>query len=64
MSGPDEDQGDQDGGDPLPHFRPGVEPGITYVARDIARKVRGKPLPPFKYFDKGSWSSSSGGSRT
>jgi NADH dehydrogenase len=27
----------------------------TFAARDIARKARGKPpLPPFKYFDKGS----------
>ncbi len=27
----------------------------TYAAQDIVRKVRGKPpLPPFKYFDKGS----------
>jgi NADH dehydrogenase len=29
--------------------------GGTYVAKTILRKVRGqKPLPPFKYFDKGS----------
>src|SRR5258706_12092297 len=29
----------------------------THAAKDIVRKVRGKPpLPPFKYFDKGTMS--------
>ena len=42
-------------GKPLPGVAQVAMQQGTYAADDIARKVRGKPpLPPFKYFDKGS----------
>jgi NADH dehydrogenase len=42
-------------GEPLPGVAQVAMQQGTYAADDIARKVRGKPpLPPFKYFDKGS----------
>jgi len=42
-------------GKPLPGVAQVAMQQGTYAARDIARKVRGKPpLPPFKYFDKGT----------
>ena len=45
-SGPD--------GKPLPRLAQVAMQGGTYAAKAIVRKVEGaKPLPPFKYFDKG-----------
>ena len=42
-------------GKPLPGVAQVAMQQGTYAARDIARKVRGKPpRPPFKYFDKGT----------
>jgi len=41
-------------GKPLPGLAQVAMQGGTYAAKAIARKVEGtKPLPPFKYFDKG-----------
>jgi NADH:ubiquinone reductase (H+-translocating) len=41
-------------GKPLPGVAQVAMQGGTYAARSIARTVEGgKPLPPFKYFDKG-----------
>ncbi len=42
-------------GNPLPGLAQVAMQGGTYAAKNILRNVRGQaPLPPFKYFDKGS----------
>ena len=42
-------------GSPLPGVAQVAMQGGTYAAKSILRKAKGqKPLPPFRYFDKGS----------
>ena len=42
-------------GNPLPGLAQVAMQGGTYAAKNIVRKVNGqRPLPPFKYFDKGT----------
>ncbi len=42
------------GGKPLPGVAPPAIQEGHYVARAIVRRLRGKPLEPFHYFDKGN----------
>jgi len=46
LAGPD--------GAPLPGLAPVAMQEGAYVARTIARRLKGSPTPPFRYFDKGS----------